>query len=609
MHEEGMSRRPSSGVTAPREIALYEGQQRALAEIASAMDALVRWIVLVGPDGSGKSVILQTLRAELRTTAADVVLCDGLASVEPDDLLMSLRGQLVLPAPGSSMRARRRRADLIVASRSARTNPLVILVDNAHGLSYKSLKLLAEVVRKTNPDSGWVCVVLAGRPSLGRPALRARGRLKYLHCSPEPLTASEVALQVEARLHAGPDRSIRILPDAVEEIGVVTGGWPGRIDALCELALRRPSVRLTREVTVSVVKEVADRLGLDPASDASSGRREGRGERWLRRVAIFLAILVPVGVGALGFTYGLPLVQAGMDWVAAQLADPEPVRPPATAPPNQAQAKAPRRAPAAPTASARTASAATGGDTRAGTSVESRGSTGAESRGRTGAESRGSAGAESRGSTGAESRVGTGVVNRVGPEPVARSRPGPPPPSREQVAAFLEGARAGRTDDIARLLDAGVSTEVRDASGTTALMHAVQQGHLDAARVLLDKGAQVNARDRGGITAAMLAVINERPDALDVLLRRGADVNARSGSGWTALTFAAWKGNPDLVRRLLQQGASRNVVDKQGWTPLDYASAHAQLSPGPTASDVAAQSSPSARHSDVVPLLQGAERP
>ena len=87
-------------------------------------------------------------------------------------------------------------------------------------------------------------------------------------------------------------------------------------------------------------------------------------------------------------------------------------------------------------------------------------------------------------------------------------------------------------------------------------------------------------------------------------------MNARSGSGWTALTFAAWKGDPDLVRTLLRHGANRNVADKQGWTPLDYATANLQSPPSDSdASDSPGRPPQGGRHSEVVPMLQGANRP
>ena len=557
--------------TSSREAVLYEGQARALKQMMAGMDDAVRWIVLVGPEGSGKSIILKALIDELRKTDADVVVCDGFDSVEPEDLMTVLRSEILLPISPSP---NGRHADAIVASRQTHTNPLVLIVDNARAVSRQTLELLAEVASQTSAEHGGAWVVLAGRPAFDATALRVGLKLRHVRCTPAPLTAPEIARHVDRCLQSGPHRSVRISPDAVENIGHCTEGIPGRIEALCDLVVQRPSVRLTNEVTAEAVEEAADRLGFGPSSaPLERGRRLTSGDkpwrrarRWLRRVAMLTLI---IAVGALGWVYGLPWARAGSDWVTATLFPPEPVSP---AKPSEKAARpgTPRReAGGTATANARSTAGRPAGDQRSGSS-----------------------------------------------RPDSQTRPdgarsGPRPVSAEQVSALIAAARGGHSDDLARALSAGVPAEVRDAGGVTALMHAVAHGHVDAGRMLLDKGAHVNARDRGGITPTMLAVINDRPDALRLLLERGADVNARSGSGWTALTFAAWKGDPDMVRALMRRGAKRNVVDKQGWTPLDYAAANVESVPTDPEPSGASDGPPKqgSRHSEVVSLLRGTPAP
>jgi hypothetical protein len=184
-------------------------------------------------------------------------------------------------------------------------------------------------------------------------------------------------------------------------------------------------------------------------------------------------------------------------------------------------------------------------------------------------------------------------------------RPVAAPPSSQQIAALLDGAREGQVAELSRLLSGGVPANVADTNGFTPLMLAVVHGQLPAARALIDGGAQVNARNRGGITPVMLAVINERAAALQLLLERGADVNAQSGTGWSALTFAAWKGDATLVRMLLNHGANPAAVDKQRWTPLDYAVSKPRSSSNPAEGTEAGSSVPAnpddGKHPEVTP--------
>ena len=547
-----MAQRPPSGVSFSRDVTLFEGQGRALTHLLAGFDDDARWILLIGPEGSGKTVILQALRAELKSTGAEVVACDGLEAVEPHDLIVALRNRLFLPTPRGKGFSRKDLAETIVASRRGQGKPLLILMDNAHELSSRSLRLLSEIVRKTTAEAGGAWAVLVGRPELEEPALRTAGKLKRVLCSPGALTAEEVGAHVDHRIHVGPDRAVSIPPDAVDQIARFTGGMPGRIEALCELIVRTPAVRLSNEVSVEVVEDAAEKLGVHRRRrDASN--TEGEEIPWRRYAAIGAAAIAALALTGSGIYYGRPLVAAGRDALTAWFGTPAP--PPAA--PAAESAASRRESAAAPTAAA---------GARATAAIPAR------------------------------------------PAPAAQpAKPAPPPVSAEQIAALIDGARTGRAEDVAWLLGTGVPAEVRDVGGATPLMHATIQGHLDAARVLLDKGAQVNGRDRGGITPAMLAVIYDRPDALRLLLARGADVNVRSGSGWTALTFAAWKGDPDLVRTLLDHGASRKVVDKQGWTPLDYATAALQtpstdVDPG----DGPARPPQGGRHAEVVPLLQSA---
>ena len=568
-----MSHLPSSGLapTSSHDTALYEGQNRVLEELLSGMEEDARWVLLIGPEGSGKSTILKALPARL-SSDADVVVCDGADVSRPDDLMRVLRNRRVLPESESTVRTAGGLADALVGSRQSRTIPLGLLIDNAHELSRDSVESLAEVVRRTSVESAGtagVWVILAGRPTLEAVALRACGQLKYVHCSPAPLTVGEVAQHVDRRMRAGSNRPVWIGSDAVEEIARCTGGIPGRIDALCDLVARRPSVRLNNEVSAEAVAEVleqaGDRRNFDPSGPSQRWRPDASVNRRprIRRAAGLLLILALVAGGGLAFWYDVPMARTARLWVSALVFPSEP--PQAATPPERPGSQRPSRREA-------TASA------RSGPSV----------------------------SPSTERRAATN-------QPGAATRPEGTPPaprvSAAQIAALIEGARAGRPDDIARLLNSGVSADVRDAGGVSALMHAVQQGHVEAARLLLQNGAQVNARDRGGITSTMLAVINERSDALQLLLDRGADVNARSGSGWTALTFAAWKGHPELVRTLLQHGAKPNVVDKQGWTALDYATANLQFPSDLDANDGQARPRDAGRYAEVVPLLQGATRP
>jgi len=73
---------------------------------------------------------------------------------------------------------------------------------------------------------------------------------------------------------------------------------------------------------------------------------------------------------------------------------------------------------------------------------------------------------------------------------------------------FFESIKKGRTDKVKQLLDAGMSPDIKDQSGSTALQRAAETGNRDIVRLLLDRGSDVNARGEDGETALAEAVWN-----------------------------------------------------------------------------------------------------
>ncbi|KAJ1273519.1 hypothetical protein BS78_06G287000 [Paspalum vaginatum] len=95
-------------------------------------------------------------------------------------------------------------------------------------------------------------------------------------------------------------------------------------------------------------------------------------------------------------------------------------------------------------------------------------------------------------------------------------------------------AREGATDDIVKLLAAGVEVNVRDTEGRTPLHWAVDRGHLSAVEVLAKANADMNAKDNEGQTALHYAVICEREDIAELLVKHHADPNIKDEDGNTA---------------------------------------------------------------------------
>jgi ankyrin repeat protein len=127
-----------------------------------------------------------------------------------------------------------------------------------------------------------------------------------------------------------------------------------------------------------------------------------------------------------------------------------------------------------------------------------------------------------------------------------------------------------RENDLARLKSitaSGAYVNLRDARGSTPLMHAAAVGSLEAMKLLLKAGADVNAKNGLETTALIWGSLD--PAKVRMLVEAGANVNARSRLGRTPLQVAASRpGSADAVRLLLTKGADSKAADVRGSTAL-----------------------------------------
>ncbi len=105
------------------------------------------------------------------------------------------------------------------------------------------------------------------------------------------------------------------------------------------------------------------------------------------------------------------------------------------------------------------------------------------------------------------------------------------------------------------VLSQGISVNVADRDGETALMEAADRGNLQAVRNLISAGANVNSRDEDGETALMIAADDGHTAIVQALIAAGADVNARDEDGESALDKAREERRRDTVDALHAAGA------------------------------------------------------
>jgi uncharacterized protein len=138
----------------------------------------------------------------------------------------------------------------------------------------------------------------------------------------------------------------------------------------------------------------------------------------------------------------------------------------------------------------------------------------------------------------------------------------------------FEAASTGDSQRLAALLDADPSlARAYSPDGFTALHLAAYFAQPQAAQLLLQHGADPAAIARNPTQLMPLhsAAAGRSFEIVELLLQHGAPVNAKQQHGWTALHSAAQNGDEKILQALLQHGADPNAANDKGVTPSQLA--------------------------------------
>ncbi|QNM82108.1 ankyrin repeat domain-containing protein [Sphingomonas sabuli] len=138
---------------------------------------------------------------------------------------------------------------------------------------------------------------------------------------------------------------------------------------------------------------------------------------------------------------------------------------------------------------------------------------------------------------------------------------------------FVAAIRKGDGNKGLALLGANPTlANVRDTSGNTALVTAIEAREESWVGHLLKNGANPNFSRRDGETPLIAAARMGMTDVAEWLVGVGAKVDAANRMGETALIVAVQQRQTALVRYLLQKGADPDLTDSAaGYSARDYA--------------------------------------
>ena len=113
---------------------------------------------------------------------------------------------------------------------------------------------------------------------------------------------------------------------------------------------------------------------------------------------------------------------------------------------------------------------------------------------------------------------------------------------------IFTAVRNGNVQEVTRLLDSGVSVNVRQGGrGPTPLNTAAVYGHTNVARLLLDRDANVSLTNPDGNSALLIAAFFCHTEIVDLLLDNGASPAAKNKRGETPIDVVAAGWSDDLA--------------------------------------------------------------
>lgn len=242
MYEQffGFRQRPFSSAPHPRNYIPLENTESTREKLLRAVVRAEGPALLVGPPGTGKSILLRVLAEQLRPKF-EVVLLSHSRFPSVRALLQSILCELGQPFRGLDEGELRLSLIQYVTTGEA-SSPLVLLVDEADTLPFRLLEEIRTLLNIMHRDEPAVRVVLAGGTALEErltaPKLQMLSQRISARCYLDALTRSETFFYIREQVSRAGQKPEQIFPEpSCQAIYHATGGVPRLINQVCDHAL------------------------------------------------------------------------------------------------------------------------------------------------------------------------------------------------------------------------------------------------------------------------------------------------------------------------------------------------------------------------------------
>lgn len=250
------------------------GHKRALSYLHYGLEQAEGFVIITGHIGTGKTLLIQTLLAELQDQEIATARIAA-ANVNEDNVLQMVASALKLPYEGKGKAALLRDMELSLRRAQDYLNGVLLIVDEAQELSTAALEELRILSNLECNGSALLQVFLVGQTELrttlrdsSMEHLRQRTIASY-HL--EPLSVDETKRYVGFRMVAvGWDGEPNFDPDFYGAVHQHTGGVPRKINILMDRILVYGYLEELREFGAEDVEDVVEEMSMEIAGDLSN---------------------------------------------------------------------------------------------------------------------------------------------------------------------------------------------------------------------------------------------------------------------------------------------------------------------------------------------------
>ena len=239
--------------------------QEVLSTIRYGIEARKGLIILTGEAGTGKTVVLEKVAAELPANVTSVLESDPRLSFA--EVLRLILRNLNCEILEEDEPALLRNCKLQLRSRAERSQIVALILDNAHHLPDQTLRYITQNftgATAEDPSGTMLQVVLSGRPGLtsklSQAALVPLRRKRPIICQVHPLSNREIAAFIQQGLESN-NYSVELFDErAIKRVALYARGNPRSVNALCDRAIQLAGA--TGNVTPELIERAAGDLDL-----------------------------------------------------------------------------------------------------------------------------------------------------------------------------------------------------------------------------------------------------------------------------------------------------------------------------------------------------------